>query len=262
MASNEIEFISAIEGVEETMPIIPAHLHKYEWLKKAAKSFGEEGSLVKKQSSIFHSPLDVQHTSRCPGIIQLKNKGFILRNHQDIHLQIHNDGDYTWHTPTNQTAMSDGLLEDAVTHHFQTNLYDFFENWPKDTMKIMVKINLPWYVRIPNGYELLMIDPFYKDDFRFTVCPGIFDYNLGLARLNVPTWWHMTSGETLIKAGTPIAQLIPIKKEQPLKYKLFNKETDKNFKRDSNINFLKMKENFNSNYTKARKWFEEWLSGK
>ena len=103
--------------------------------------------------------------------------------------------------------MSKGICEQSVAHHPPSNLYNFFKNWPKDTMKPNIKINLPWQVRIPKGYELLMIDPFYKDDFRFTVCPGIFDYNLGLATLNVPTWFHMTSGTTLIKAGTPIIKL-------------------------------------------------------
>ena len=258
-----IEFISMIEGVEETMPIIPAHMHKYRWLKRAAQDFSKRGSLVSKhQPSVFHSPMNIQHTARCPGIIQLKNKGFIVRNHQDIHLKFSGDDDqYEWMTPLNQTAMSDGVCEDQITHHFKSNLYEFFDNWPKDTMKSNLKINLPWQVRVPKGYELLMIDPFYKDDFRFTVCPGIFDHNLGIARINVPTWFHMTSGETLIKAGTPIAQLIPIKKEE-IDYKLLNPKTDKHYKRDLNITGLKLKSTFNKNYTKIRKWYEDWMDDK
>ena len=31
--SNKIKFISLIEGVEETMPIISAATHKYNWVK-------------------------------------------------------------------------------------------------------------------------------------------------------------------------------------------------------------------------------------
>ena len=256
MAGGEIQFISMIEGVDETMPIIPAHLYKYDWLKRAAQSFGKLGSLD------LNNSYNVQHTSKCPGIIQLKNKGFIVRTHQDLTLRFDNDEQYSWMAPINQVAMSNGICEKSVTHHPPSNLYNFFKNWPKDTMKPNIKINLPWQVRIPKGYELLMVDPFYKDDFRFTVCPGIFDCNLGLATLNVPTWFHMTSGQTLIKAGTPIAQLIPIKKDEKLKYKILNTKTDKNYVRDSNVTVLKMLETFNTNYTKVRKWYEDWLHGK
>ena len=33
---SKIKFISVIEGVEETMPIIPASKQQYGWVKKAA----------------------------------------------------------------------------------------------------------------------------------------------------------------------------------------------------------------------------------
>ena len=101
-----------------------------------------------------------------------------------------------------------------------------------------------------------MIDPFYKDDYRFTVCPGIFEHELGLARINVPVFWHNTSGEFLIKAGTPIAQLIPIKTDT-IDYSLTNKTEDKKFKQDTEVLFLKIKENFNTNYNKVRNFFRE-----
>ena len=43
-------------------------------------------------------------------------------------------------------------------------MYNFMSSWPKDTMKIILKLNLPWALRIPKGYDVLMIDAFYKDD--------------------------------------------------------------------------------------------------
>ena len=244
----KLEFISMIEGVEETMPIIPASQHKYSWVQKAAKDFKDNGSLDKDN-------YDIQHTSKCPGIIKLKGKGFIARNHSDIKLSLKNNS-YEWNTPTNWTKMSDNLCEDTITHHFQESLHDFMSDWPKDTLPIVLKINLPWYIRIPKGWEVLVIDPFYKDDYRFTVCPGIFEHELGLARINVPVFWHNTSGEFLIKAGTPIAQLIPIKTDT-IDYSLTNKTEDKKFKQDIEVLILKLKENFNTNYNKVRNFFRE-----
>ena len=205
---DKIQFISMIEGVEETMPIIPASQQKYDWVQKAAKDFKDNGSLIKNKDVPSHNKNDVQHTSKCPGIIKLKGKGFIVRNHSDIKLTL-KDNTYNWNTPTNWTEMSDNLCEDTITHHFQESLHDFMSDWPKDTLETPLKIGLPWMIKIPKGWEVLMVDPFYKDDSRFTVCPGIFQSELGLAVLNVPILWHSKKGEWLIKSGTPIAQLIP-----------------------------------------------------
>ena len=252
---DKIQFISMIEGVEETMPIIPASQHKYSWVQKATKDFKDNGSLIKNKDVPSHNKNDVQHTSKCPGIIKLKGKGFIVRNHSDIKLTL-KDNTYNWNTPTNWTEMSDNLCEDTITHHFQESLHDFMSDWPKDTLPIVLKINLPWYIRIPKGWEVMMIDPFYKDDYRFTVCPGIFEHDLGLARLNVPVFWHSTSGEFLIKAGTPIAQLIPMKTDK-IDYSLTNKTEDKKFKQDFEVMILKLKESFNTNYNKVRNFFRE-----
>jgi len=252
---NKLEFISMIEGVEETMPIIPASQYKYNWVQKAAKDFKDNGSLIKNKFVPSHNKNDVQHTSKCPGIIKLKGKGFIVRNHSDIKLTL-KDNTYEWNTPTDWHKMSNNLCEDTITHHFQESLHDFMSDWPKDTLPIILKINLPWYMRIPKGWEVMMIDPFYKDDYRFTVCPGIFEHELGLARLNVPVFWHSTSGEFLIKSGTPIAQLIPIKTET-LDYSLTNKTLDKKFNQDIEVLFLKLKENFNTNYNKVRNFFRD-----
>ena len=60
-------------------------------------------------------------------------------------------------------------------------------------------------------WDVLMTDPFYKDDDRFTVCTGMFESDMGIGLLTVPVKWHSTKGDYLIKAGTAIAQLIPIK---------------------------------------------------
>lgn len=254
---SKLKFISMIEGVDETMPVIPAYKHQYEWVKRATKNFKESGTLTDKvdtnQLLPFLSKLNVRHTSKCPGIINLKSKGFIVRTHSDIHLKI-KEGSYEWNTPSDWTAMSDGHCEDTITHHFEDSLHQFMTDWPKDTLNIILKINLPWYVKIPKDYELIMIDPFYKDDYRFTVCPGLFEPDLGLAKLNVPIYWHSTDGEFMIKAGTPIAQLIPIKKEN-VDFEVTNKNDDKDFSKQIRLMQLKFQEGFTRNYNKVREFF-------
>ena len=241
-------------GIEETMPIIPVGEHKYNWIKKAAQ--------YAKQKNKLHDTT----TMKCPAIFQFRNKGFILRAPYDILLTIESDLKYRWNTSYDTTIHLQGTQPEvhqiaqkqAVTHHDTNALYDFMSSWPKDTMKIILKLNLPWTLRIPKGYDVLMTDPFYKDDDRFTVCTGMFESTMGIGLLTVPVKWHSTQGEYLIKAGTAIAQLIPIKKEK-ISHQNLNLDTDKNFRRDSNITFLKKNENFlgNRNFGKFKEWIKD-----
>ena len=248
---DKIKFISLIEGVEETMPIISAATHKYNWVKKCVDDLKQNGSILNRQANQQHL-FKTGHTSKCPGIFAVKNKGFIVRTHSDIKLKIEGN-QYGWQTPHDWKSFS-GSQEETISNHFEDSLHKFMSDWPKDTLETPLKIGLPWIIKIPKGWEVLMVDPFYKDDSRFTVCPGIFQSELGLAVLNVPILWHSKKGEWLIKSGTPIAQLIPIKQEK-IEVELTNKTDDKYFKKDYNITMMKMKESFTTSYNDVKNFF-------
>ena len=81
----DLEFCSLIEGVEDVMPIIPASQYKHEWMRTAAISMKKDGELGHVDGK---DPLEFQHTSRCPGILNIKNEGYIVRTHQDIEIEV------------------------------------------------------------------------------------------------------------------------------------------------------------------------------
>lgn len=54
----------------------------------------------------------------------------------------------------------------------------------------------------------------YSDDNRFTTMPGFYAREYGVAQMNVQLKWHVLNGETLIKAGTPIAHYMLVPKDQ------------------------------------------------
>ena len=66
-----------------------------------------------------------------------------------------------------------------ITSHMGQSFYPFFENWPKNTMKQVLKFNLPWVARIPKGYKMLQMHPMYQDENRFTTLSGILEPHLG-----------------------------------------------------------------------------------
>lgn len=238
---NKVIFYCSVDGVEKTMPIILAKDIKYEWIKRAVKSFTE------KKLDISHSTNDgkIRHTSRCPGIFQIKSQGWIVRTWQDIELNI-NEPEYTWRTPLNQVKLSNGISMDDVTHHSEMMLKQHFENWPKNSFSQIIKINTPWYVKVPKGYVLNQFHPSYLDEDRFTSLPGTYSPDYGMGTINVPMIWHSKQGKYLIKAGTPIAQLILSKKED---IDFENKVVDEEFKKEDKIKTILETMNFKRIYS-------------
>ena len=70
-----------------------------------------------------------------------------------------------------------------------------------------------WGWKVPKGYSVLLTHPVNRFDLPFTTMSGIVDSEEFMGWGNVP--FFIKSGfEGVIPAGTPIAQLIPIKREK------------------------------------------------
>lgn len=70
----------------------------------------------------------------------------------------------------------------------------------------------PWAIKTPKGYSTLFVQPFHRQA-PFTILPGIVDTDKYYAPVNFPFVLNDPIFEGLIPAGTPIAQVIPIKRE-------------------------------------------------
>jgi hypothetical protein len=249
-SSKKLIFYCTIEGVEKTMPIISSKEIKYDWIKRLTSSFTDKNLDV----SATFADGKIRNASRCPGIFQIKNQGWILRAWQDIELSL-DDPEYKWRTPLNQLNLSEGRGQEDVTHHAEMVLTEHFEHWPENAFSQILKINTPWCVKVPKGYVLNQFHPSYLDDDRFTSLPGTYAPEYGIGTLNVPMIWHSKTGRFLIKAGTPIAQLILSKKENiPFE----NKAIDNQFKKElkiqdilENMNFKRVYKNIIDYYKKT-----------
>ena len=74
------------------------------------------------------------------------------------------------------------------------------------------KWNNPWAIKTPEGYSSLFVQPMHRES-PFTILPGIVDTDTYTAAVNFPFVLNDPNFEGLIPAGTPIAQVIPIKRE-------------------------------------------------
>lgn len=67
-------------------------------------------------------------------------------------------------------------------------------------------------LKLPKGYSMLMAHPLNRFDLPFTTLSGIHDTDGGLHQGKVP-FFIKSDFEGVIPAGTPIIQLIPIKRQ-------------------------------------------------
>jgi len=75
------------------------------------------------------------------------------------------------------------------------------------------KFNNPWAIKTPKGYSTLFVQPFHRESV-FTILPGIVDTDIYTAPVNFPFVVNDPNFEGLIKQGTPMAQVIPIKRDE------------------------------------------------
>jgi hypothetical protein len=82
------------------------------------------------------------------------------------------------------------------------------ENFDKSAWKLMSN----WRIKTPKGYSLLYTHPFYRYDLPFITATGIVDSDIYDFQVNLPFFIKKDFTGTIEK-GTPIAQVIPIKRE-------------------------------------------------
>lgn len=70
----------------------------------------------------------------------------------------------------------------------------------------------PWAIKTAPGYSALFVQPFHRDSV-FTILPGLVDTDTYSAAVNFPFVLNDINFEGMIPAGTPLAQVIPIKRD-------------------------------------------------
>lgn len=75
----------------------------------------------------------------------------------------------------------------------------------------------PWRIKVPDGYSLLLTQPLSRPDLPFTCFSGLVDCDRFDTTINLPFAWTGPVGDFHLPAGTPIAQLIPIRRDSMLK---------------------------------------------
>lgn len=200
----KFKFFSSIPGVKETYPIIKSSSYKRKWVENAASSYKE------KIKDLENYQNTITGIVKCPGIFDLMNIGWILPAWCDFIIETTNDN-ISWRVP----AMLDGI---TCGEDFNKSPISFIST-DQPTMSVpmsdenhfcLVKVNTPWVVDIPKNWKLLILPVSYSDELRFESTQGIIRPSEHM-EINPQLLWKVKNGTELVKAGTPLCQLIPIK---------------------------------------------------
>lgn len=137
---------------------------------------------------------------KCMPVFDVMSSGYIITLPCDVHVGLDALGlpSFTWTIEYN-----------LVTDHDLSQVY--LLPFPQEMHTKVFKWSNPWIVRTPKGWSTMFVAPNYSDDSPFKILPAIVDTD-GF-ELSVQFPFLLRKGfEGVIKAGTPIAQVIPFKR--------------------------------------------------
>lgn len=178
---------SGFDGLEQPQPaskFIP------DWYKNMESYIGGE----KKPNGDGTTRATIK---RCMPVFDAINAGYIITSPADIYVRI-KDGQqfFEWST---LGLINFHPVSQAPEHPVKNrHAYPKWMNY--------------WAIRTPKGYSTMFVQPMHRESV-FTILPGVVDTDEYYAAVNFPFVINDPEFEGLIPKGTPIAQVIPFKRE-------------------------------------------------
>jgi hypothetical protein len=179
-------------------PPSPAIKQIPDWYLKTPEYIDDNGRLIT-------DPEGTSHTiKKCMPVFDAMTTGYIFYTQVDVQVTQNNGIPfYSW---PSQDAISFHPVEQAPLH-------------PARNEAPYPKWNSPYSVSTPPGYSILFVPPMHNPNGIFTILQGVVDTDTYKAPVNFPFVLNDLKWEGIIPAGTPMAQVIPFKRES-WKYKI------------------------------------------
>lgn len=189
-----VRFYSIEPGVRELFPIIPSS-HIKRKFTTAPVTEGEPSSKF------------------CPGIRKIVSTGWIVTAPADFLIKPFDNGlSFEWLEPWRFGSQANTLRGTSyISEHGPNQVIDLLDD-PATTLKSIVKVQTPWRVESSDDILLLQLPVTYNNEDRFYSATGFLDTRYGY-NVNVQLFWKKLDGETLVRAGTPLCQFIPVSRK-------------------------------------------------
>lgn len=187
----KITFINVHSGVEEFGPK-PASSCIPDWYKNLESYIGR----VKQPNGEGATSATIK---RCMPVFDAITAGYILFTPVDVWIS-QRDGE-PWYEWPSFSPIQFHPIEQAPTHPNRNGHKNSYPKW----------IN-PWAIKTEPGYSVAFVQPFHRES-AFSILPGIVDTDKYDAPVNFPFVLNDVKYKGIIPAGTPMAQIIPFKRE-------------------------------------------------
>jgi len=139
---------------------------------------------------------------KCMPVFDAMTAGYLVLLPCDVYVSRNADGapNFNW-----------SIEYKVVTEHPKEQV-DTFKVSNKNGPEFL-KWSNPWKVTVPKGWSVLFTQPMHRDDLPFTILPGVVDADTFTLSVQFPFVLEKNF-EGVIPEGTPIAQIIPFKREE------------------------------------------------
>lgn len=120
-------------------------------------------------------------------------------------------------------------------------------NMPKPPMKFLNY----WYIKVPKDWSVLFVPPINRPDSRFTCISGMVDCDNYNEYINFPFFFNTPNYTGIVKSGTPLVQIIPMKRSDIMKQQTVRKINKKDKER---INTQRKKRMCNESLYRDKVW--------
>ena len=184
-----ITFTNVLKVDEEFNPK-PAINFLPEWYKKI-------NSYVNNEKKPDGNGKTTATVKKCIPVFDALTAGYLIFSYTDLYVS-KKEGQLWYEWPST----------DILTFHTGLETKDY----PLSNGMNFPKWVNPWSIKTAPGYSCLFVNPFHRES-NFTILPGVVDTDVYTAPVNFPFVMNDTEWEGLIPAGTPIAQVIPFKRD-------------------------------------------------
>ncbi|KRQ09348.1 MULTISPECIES: hypothetical protein [Bradyrhizobium] len=150
---------------------------------------------------------DEDTIKRCPPFVDAMTCGFLLPLVCDLKVE---DGEITW----------DQDLPPGGTPEFPRSPIGFHDPGQVtgtplfEEGRFFLKFHNLWTVEAPEGYAIYFTHPVNRFDLPFTTLSGLVNSDLYADNwVHFPAYWHDRNFRGVLPKGTPIAQCIPVKRD-------------------------------------------------
>ena len=185
-------------------PLKPAIKFLPEWYRKARNTVDNSKQHYTYEGKLHPFPAEIDPKTqtgatfkRCVPTLDALTFGYMLSTTDDIYFN-----------------ESSGMFDETPQVQQHTHTPYEFEGYPlpTDTHERVFKWNSFLYITVPDGYTVLYTHPLHRYDLPFQTLPAVIDLDKHPLEINIP--FVMKKGFSgLIPKNTPVAQLIPIKRE-------------------------------------------------